>query len=51
VAALESRMLSDALARARGNCARAARELGVSERVVRYKASVHGIDVQGLRDE
>ncbi|MEY2933309.1 MAG: hypothetical protein RL033_4058 [Pseudomonadota bacterium] len=51
VAALELRMLTDALARAHGNCARAARELGVSERVVRYKASQYGIDVQGLRDE
>ena len=50
VAALESRMLTDALGRARGNCARAARELGVSERVVRYKASIYGIDVQGLRE-
>ncbi len=51
VAALELRMLTDALARARGNCARAARELGVSERVVRYKASLYEVDVQGLRDE
>jgi Nif-specific regulatory protein len=51
VAALEQRMLTDALGRARGNCARAARELGVSERVVRYKASLYGIDVQGLRDD
>jgi len=51
VAALEQRMLADALGRARGNCARAARELGVSERVVRYKASQYGIDVQGLRQE
>jgi len=50
VAALELRMLADALGRARGNCARAARELGVSERVVRYKASLYGIDVQGLRE-
>ncbi|HEU4577544.1 MAG TPA: sigma 54-interacting transcriptional regulator [Polyangiaceae bacterium] len=51
VAALESRMLSDALARARGNCARAARELGVSERVVRYKASLYGIAPASLRGE
>jgi len=51
VAALESRMLSDALARARGNCARAARELGVSERVIRYKAAVYGILPSSLRDE
>jgi Nif-specific regulatory protein len=51
VAALELRMLANALARARGNCARAARELGVSERVVRYKASLYGIDVQGLRED
>ncbi len=50
VAALESKMLAEALAQARGNCARAARELGITERVVRYKASLYGIDVQGLRD-
>jgi Nif-specific regulatory protein len=50
VAALETKMLADALARAHGNCARAARELGVSERVVRYKASLYGIDVSTLRD-
>jgi Nif-specific regulatory protein len=43
VAELEQRMLSEALERAQGNCARAARELGVSERVVRYKASLYGI--------
>ena len=51
VAALESRMLTEALGRARGNCARAARELGVSERVVRYKASLYGIHPTSLRDE
>jgi Nif-specific regulatory protein len=50
VAALEMKMLAEALAEARGNCARAARELGITERVVRYKASLYGIDVQGLRD-
>jgi Nif-specific regulatory protein len=50
VAALESKMLAEALAQARGNCARAARELGITERVVRYKASLYGIDVHGLRD-
>ena len=50
VAALETKMLVDALARAQGNCARAARELGVSERVVRYKASQYSIDVSSLRD-
>jgi Nif-specific regulatory protein len=49
VAALETKMLADALARAHGNCARAARELGVSERVVRYKASLYGIDLSSLR--
>ena len=51
VAALESRMLTDALARSRGNCARAARELGVSERVIRYKASLYGIHPTSLRGE
>jgi Nif-specific regulatory protein len=50
VAALETKMLAEALAEAHGNCARAARDLGVTERVVRYKASLYGIDVQGLRE-
>ena len=50
VAALETRMLADALARARGNCARAARELGITERVVRYKATQYNIDVDSLRN-
>jgi Nif-specific regulatory protein len=50
VAALETRMLADALTRARGNCARAARELGITERVVRYKAAQYNIDVDGLRN-
>jgi Nif-specific regulatory protein len=49
VAALETRMLAEALARARGNCARAARELGITERVVRYKAAQYNIDVEQLR--
>ena len=49
VAELETRMLAAALADARGNCARAARELGITERVVRYKAAQYGIDVDGLR--
>jgi Nif-specific regulatory protein len=50
VAALETRMLTEALSRARGNCARAARELGITERVVRYKAAQYNIDVDGLRN-
>ncbi|HWO09350.1 MAG TPA: sigma-54-dependent Fis family transcriptional regulator [Polyangiaceae bacterium] len=49
VAALETQMLREALTEARGNCARAARELGITERVVRYKAAQYGIDVEGLR--
>jgi Nif-specific regulatory protein len=49
VAALELRMLREALTEARGNCARAARDLGITERVVRYKAAQYGIDVDGLR--
>jgi Nif-specific regulatory protein len=50
VAALETRMLAEALTRARGNCARAARELGITERVVRYKAAQYNIDVENLRN-
>jgi Nif-specific regulatory protein len=50
VAALETRMLGEALARCRGNCARAARELGITERVVRYKAAQYNIDVDSLRN-
>jgi Nif-specific regulatory protein len=49
VAALETRMLAEALTRARGNCARAARELGITERVVRYKAAQYNIDIDTLR--
>ena len=49
VASLELRMLREALTEARGNCARAARELGITERVVRYKAAQYNIDVDTLR--
>jgi Nif-specific regulatory protein len=49
VAALEMKMLADALREARGNCAKAARELGITERVVRYKAQLYGIDVVALK--
>jgi transcriptional regulator with GAF, ATPase, and Fis domain len=39
VAALQMKMLANALAETRGNCARAGRELGITERVVRYEAA------------
>jgi Nif-specific regulatory protein len=51
VAALETRMLAKALREARGNCAKAARSLGITERVVRYKATQYGIDVSVLRTD
>jgi Nif-specific regulatory protein len=44
VAELERRMIGEALERSRGNYARAARALGATERIVRYKAGKHGID-------
>jgi Nif-specific regulatory protein len=49
VGQLESRMLEEALQHARGNAARAARALGTTERVVRYKASKYGIDCTRFR--
>jgi Nif-specific regulatory protein len=42
-------MLEEALQHARGNAARAARALGTTERVVRYKASKYGIDCTRFR--
>lgn len=44
VADLERRMIGEALQTTRGNCARAARALGTTERVVRYKAGKLGLD-------
>jgi Nif-specific regulatory protein len=49
VAALEMKMLADALREARGNCAKAARDLGITERVVRYKAQLYNIDLADLK--
>jgi len=43
VSALERRMITDALAKAGGNAARAAVALGTTERVLRYKASRYHI--------
>jgi Nif-specific regulatory protein len=43
VARLERTMISEALAKAQGNATRAARELGTTERIVRYKAQKYGI--------
>jgi Nif-specific regulatory protein len=49
VAHLERRMIEDALRKADGNATRAARELGTTERIVRYKAQKHGIDAMRPR--
>nr|PZN28651.1 MAG: sigma-54-dependent Fis family transcriptional regulator [Pseudomonadota bacterium] len=49
VADLERRMIQDALRTARGNAARAARALGTTERIVRYKAGKYGIDTTRFR--
>jgi len=49
VARLERNMIEDALRNARGNAARAARALGTTERIVRYKAGKHGIDSTRFR--
>ncbi len=43
VARLERQMIEAALERARGNASRAARALGTTERIVRYKAGKYGI--------
>ncbi len=43
VARLERSMIEDALQKAQGNAARAARVLGTTERIVRYKAQKYGI--------
>ncbi|HYO93803.1 MAG TPA: sigma 54-interacting transcriptional regulator [Polyangiaceae bacterium] len=49
VARLERQMIEEALQRTRGNAARAARALGTTERIVRYKAGKYGIDCSRLR--
>jgi Nif-specific regulatory protein len=49
VAELERRMITEALSNERGNVARAARALGTSERVIRYKAGKYNIDAGSFR--
>jgi Nif-specific regulatory protein len=49
VARLERQMIESALQQARGNAARAARALGTTERIVRYKAGKYGIDSTRFR--
>jgi Nif-specific regulatory protein len=49
VAALEREMISDALKTTRGNQARAARLLQVSERMINYKVRKYGIDCERFR--
>ena len=49
VGALEKDLLQDALKIARGNCAKAARLLESSERIVRYKVRKYGLDTQRFR--
>jgi Nif-specific regulatory protein len=49
VAELERQMIEEALEKARGNAARAARALGTTERIVRYKAGKYGIDTTRFR--
>ncbi len=46
---LERELVLDALKSARGNCARAARALGVSERVVGLRLKKYGIDFRRFR--
>jgi Nif-specific regulatory protein len=49
VAQLERKMICDALQTEGGNLSRAARALGASERVIRYKTSKYGIDSARFR--
>jgi Nif-specific regulatory protein len=46
---LERRMIDEALRDTRGNCARAARILGTTERIVRYKAGKLGLEPNRFR--
>lgn len=48
VSALERDMISDALKRTQGNMAAAARELGLTPRVIRYKIKNLGIDYETM---
>ena len=49
VAAYEKDLVQDALKTARGNCAKAARLLGTTERIFNYKVKKYGIDVDRFR--
>ena len=49
VAKLEKDLIQDALKTARGNCARAARLLGSTERVINYKIRKYGLDSARFR--
>lgn len=51
VANLERRLITEALSKERGNVARAARALGTSERVIRYKAGKYEIDTGSFRNQ
>lgn len=46
---LERELLLDALKSSRGNMAKAARELGISERIIGLRVKKHGIDLQKLK--
>lgn len=49
VARLEREMIESALRQSRGNAARAARSLGTTERIVRYKAGKYGLEATRFR--
>jgi Nif-specific regulatory protein len=49
VSAYEKDLLQDALKTTRGNCARAARLLGTTERIFNYKVRNYGIDAQRFK--
>ena len=49
VEAFERDLLQDALKSSRGNCARAARQLGTTERIINYKVRKHRIDADRFR--
>jgi Nif-specific regulatory protein len=50
VAEFERSLIEDALRESRGNISRAARTLGATERILRYKAQKYGIDPGRFRD-
>jgi Nif-specific regulatory protein len=49
VTAYEKDLLQDALKTTRGNCAKAARLLDTTERIVNYKVRIYGLDVKRFR--